>query len=363
MTISHLTVRPKAVVPPAAGSAPIPRPTLAAAMTTLAGAGVAALTWLGTRGPALLALALVAGALSPEAASASEAALVPSVFLMSYGSLLAAALAPRETPDRPAVLAILILAAAVGPGVAMAALLPVTGVAPDLALGVLLAVSGPPVASAAALAAILGLPPRLALAVSIPPLLLCPFSAPVLMDAFAGTAVDSWRLAGVLAVVIGGAARATGLTLLVRRAFDVGPSSPLAASGVAVVGLFVVGVAAASRARLELEADFQDFGSLLLGAAFVTVALVALGGVLAAPLGGARAGVMGLVWGFRNQTLVWGALGASLPATAERFLVAMVLPILIAPLIARGWGIVASGLRNTNARRTPERSPVLRRRD
>jgi len=293
-----------------------------------------ALVALAVHAPPLLAASLVLGALAPEAAALSEAVLPVAALLMTFGSLTTAGLAPRERAASPALLALLLATVAVGPCLLAALAVAALDVSDDHALGVFAAMAGPPVASAAALAAILGLPARFALALSIPPTLLCPLIAPLLLGVFAGAAVDAVALGWRLVVVVGGAGLAAALVLSMRRRSTAGPS-PLAAAGVSVIGLVMVGVAAASRARVEAQADPEAFAALLLAAIGLTAGLTLAGALVGAPLGGRRAATLGLVWGFRNQTLVWAALGAALPPVSERLLVAMVLPILIAPLLVR----------------------------
>jgi BASS family bile acid:Na+ symporter len=239
----------------------------------------------------------------------------------------------------PALFALLVAGVAAGPCSIAALAVVALEVEADLALGLFAAVAGPPVASAAALAAILGLPPRFALALWIPPTLLCPLAAPLLLGVYAGAAVDAVALGWRLVALVGGAALAAALALSMRRRSTAAPS-PLAAAGVSVIGLVIVGVAAASRARVEAQADPAGFAALVLGAVALTVGLTLAGALAGAPLGGPRAATLGLVWGFRNQTLVWAALGAGLPPAAERFVVAMVLPILIAPMAVRAGQVV-----------------------
>lgn len=317
------------------------------------------LNLLGAHGPVLLGASLMIGALAPGASVAAEAALPVAAFLMNFGSLVAAGLAPRERPENPLGLGALALAVAVGPGVAAALVAQAAGIEGDLALGMVLAVAGPPIASAAALATILGLPPRFTLSLSLAPMLLCPLVTPASVALLAGTSVDALALAGAMIKLVGGAALAAAVVLSLRPQRATPPAAPVAAAGVSVIGLVIVGFAAAARARVEAEADAATFGALVGGAMGLTVALAALAALLFASLGRQRAGTLGLVWGLRNQSLVWAALGAALPPDAERFLVAMVLPTLIAPLLVRVFGSLWGGNARTRRRLPPrEAKPV-----
>jgi predicted Na+-dependent transporter len=256
------------------------------------------LNWFGANAPVLLLASLVVGALAPSAAALSEAALPIAAFLMMFGSLVAAGLAPFERPNGVLRLGMLILVVAAGPSIAAALVVEVLGLADDLALGVVLSVAGPPAASAAALAVILGLPPRFALALSILPTLLCPLTTPVPVDVFAGEAVDPVVLAVKLVSVVGVASLAATTVLAFMRKSDDRANASLAASGVSMIGLVGVGIAAAARARVEAEVDLAGFGVLILGALILCASLGLIGALAFAALGCARAGTLSLVWAF-----------------------------------------------------------------
>ena len=227
----------------------------------------AVLNWFGSKAPALLLGSLVVGALLPSAAAMSEAALPIAAFLMMFGSLVAAGLAPYERPNGLLRLGLLILVVAIGPCLAAALAVKGVSLAADLALGVVLSVAGPPMASAAALAVILGLPPRLTLALSVVPTLLCPLTTPVLVRVFTGESVDAIALAVKLVAVVGsGSLAAVAVLAVLQRSGGNRANLSMAASGVSMIGLIGVGIAAASRARVEVEADLAGFGVLMVGA-------------------------------------------------------------------------------------------------
>ena len=298
----------------------------------------AVLNWFGSKAPALLLGSLVVGALLPSAAAMSEAALPIAAFLMMFGSLVAAGLAPYERPNGLLRLGLLILVVAIGPCLAAALAVKGFSLADDLALGVVLSVAGPPMASAAALAVILGLPPRLTLALSVVPTLLCPLTTPVLVRVFTGESVDAIALAVKLVAVVGsGSLAAVAVLAVLQRSGGNRANLSMAASGVSMIGLIGVGIAAASRARVEVEADLAGFGVLMVGALLLCVFLGAVAALVFAAFGSAVAGTLSLVWGLRNQSIVWAALGPTLPLEAERFLVAMVLPIAILPTLVRAY--------------------------
>ena len=125
------------------------------------------LAHLGRHGPALLVLALVAGAALPSLATAAYHLLPLSAFLLTLGSFLSAGLAPPERGWgwRRILLALTWVGLGVpwsSPGLLTASLL-MRHSGPASSCPAVC----PPVGSAAAIAAILGLQPRLALLTSI----------------------------------------------------------------------------------------------------------------------------------------------------------------------------------------------------
>lgn len=295
----------------------------------------AVLNWFGVNAPVLLLVSLIIGALAPSAAGISEAALPVAAFLMIFGSLVAAGLAPFERPNGVFRVGMLILVVAAGPCIAAALVVKVLGLANDLALGVMLSVAGPPIASAAALAVILGLPPRLTLALSLVPTLLCPLTTPLLVHAFTGGSVDAIALGVKLVAVVGSGSLAAVTVLSVMQRSGNLANKSMAASGVSIIGLIGVGIAAAARARVEVDADPAGFGGMIVGALLLCAFLGVIAALSFAVMGYAIAGTLSLVWGLRNQSFVWASLGTTLPVESERFLVAMVLPILMLPLLVR----------------------------
>jgi hypothetical protein len=294
------------------------------------------LSALGRHGPALLALSLAAGAMAPPLASAAYALLPLSAFLLTLGSFLTAGLSPPQTDLGWRRLA----AALAWVGLGVPAIVGLAALAlrldPAIEAGVILSVLAPPVGSAAAIAAMLGLQPRLALWVSIALTL----AAPGLMPVFAAVlgidvAIDMGRLAWRLALIIGAAAGLAWLAM--RHRARVAPilPDPLAASGVAVIGLVIVGLAMTSGLRAHWANDPDGFLAFLLAALGVNLGAGLVGALLFASWGAAGAFTMGLVSGNRNVTLAWAAAGATLPVATEAYVAACVLPVLLLPLAIR----------------------------
>ena len=206
----------------------------------------------------------------------------------------------------------------------------------ELRFGLVLSVVGPPVASAAALAAILGLAPRLALWLTMPPLVLAPLSLPVLTGLFGSeVALDLGQIAMRLLVMIGSAGTLALVLLALRRRVPALLPSTNAAAGISILGLVIVGLAAASATRLAIDAEALLFGKLFAVSLIVTLGLWAAGALLFQPFGRREAMTIGFLFGNRNQTLVWAAAGAQFTPIVESYIVAAILPSLILPAALR----------------------------
>ena len=295
------------------------------------------LAHLGRHGPALLVLALVAGAALPSLATAAYHLLPLSAFLLTLGSFLSAGLAP---PERGWGWRRILLALTwVGLGVPLVVAGAAHGLPLDAPLraGVILSVLAPPVGSAAAIAAILGLQPRLALLTSIGLTLAAPLSMPLLALVFGiSVSIDMAALAMRLALIIGLACLIAQAARHWRR--QVQPLLPdsQAAAGVAVLGLMVVGLAMTSGIRAHWASGEHAFMTFVAVAIAINLGVGLLGALLFRSWGAKDALTIGMVSGNRNVTLAWAAAGATLPAATEAYVAACVLPVLSLPLAIKG---------------------------
>jgi hypothetical protein len=108
-----------------------------------------------------------------------------------------------------------------------------------------------------------------------------------------------------------------------------------AATGIAVIGLSIVGLAASQGIRTQWISNPLRF-DVMLGAAIVAnFGLCALATLTFARLGLQTAGTIGLVSGNRKVTLVWAAASFGLPPLAEGYVAACVIPVLALPLIIK----------------------------
>jgi predicted Na+-dependent transporter len=295
------------------------------------------LVWLGARGPALLVASLIAGFLVPPLGDAGVVALPTSAFLLTLGSFITAGLAPPERANQLVTRALVLLWLGVVVPLLGAVALSSTNLEPGLKAGVFLSLCAPPVGSAAAIAAMLGLQPRLALLASVTLTLLAPLSMPGLAYLLThDVPIDTRHFAPRLAAIIGGAAVVAFFVLRRPERFSSILPNPRAGAGIAVVGLVVVGLAAAHAAHGHWHADSIRFGRIVLAAIAVNVLACSLGALVFARLGLAASATVGLVSGNRNVTLAWAAGGFTLPAPAQEYLAACVIPVLMLPLVVKG---------------------------
>ena len=147
-----------------------------------------------------------------------------------------------------------------------------------------------------------------------------------------GLLLDIASVAVRLVIIISVAAGIAWLARLNPTATGKVLPSAQAAAGIAVIGLMMVGLAAASAIRSYWMIDSQHFQQLLVAAFLANVVACATGAIVFAWLGMEAALTVGLLSGNRNVTLVWAAAGGSLPLEAEPFVAASVVPILSLPL-------------------------------
>lgn len=321
----------------------------------------AILGWIGRRSTSLVLIALVLGALGPDPGPLRDWGLPAAVVVMTLGSFLAAGLSAAEGMPSGAGFLAMLGAVWIGPAILAVALLGLLGVEGALATGILLSVIGPPAASSAAMAALLGLQPRLALWLSLPPLLLAPLGLPALAALVGGPALDIAAFGLRVFAIVGTAALLAALLLVLRRWTAPLLPSPRAAAGVSVIGLFALSLFAAHAARDAALAQPEVFPAYLALAFGISALLWGIGALPFAGLGAAQALTVGLTFGVRNQSLAWASVGTLLPATAEIYLIASVIPSVTLPLLVRmGSGLVAAW-RGRRRRHAGEAMAVLAR--
>jgi ACR3 family arsenite transporter len=294
------------------------------------------LSTLGGQGPILLVGSLCAGVVSHPLAHFGYGLLPVSAFLLTLGSFLTAGLAPPEVRVRPTLIAVVLVWVGLGLPLAAAALLAFIPLDPSLRAGVLLSLLAPPVGSAAAIAAMLGLQPRLALLASIALTLIAPLSIPCFASLLGlGVAFNMGALALRLFSIIGVAALVAFLTLRFRERLTSILPNQRAATGVAVIGLIIVGLATSQGIQTQLNSNPLRFEEMLAAAVATNFGLCALGMLVFSGFGLQLAGTIGLVSGNRNVTLAWAAASFGLPPLAEGYVAACVIPVLALPLIVR----------------------------
>jgi hypothetical protein len=294
------------------------------------------LSALGGQGPILLVISLCAGVLIHPLAHFGYSLLPVSAFLLTLGSFLTAGLAPSEVRIRMSVIGVVLVWVGVALPLAAAALLSFVPLDPSLRAGVLLSLLAPPVGSAAAISAMLGLQARLALLVSIALTLLAPVSIPFFATVLGlGIAFDMGALAIRLFSIIGIAALVAFAALRFRQTLIPILPDQRAATGVAVVGLIIVGLATSQGVQTHWGSNPTRFEEMLAAAIATNFGLSALAALVFSGLGLQMAGTIGLVSGNRNVTLAWAAASFGLPPLAEGYVAACVIPVLALPLIVK----------------------------
>ena len=292
----------------------------------------------GRNGPALLCGGVMVGLVAPALAELARPLMGLAVFIFMLGAFLkvdAPAFRAEVTARRSTL--VILAWSTFGVPLLIYAVVQATRPGPDLALGLLLGALAPPVGSAAAIAAMLGLSAPLALLATVSATLAAPFYLPPLAAALADTdlAIEPVTMSLRLGLIVGGAALAAWL--LRRHAGAWVTGNPNAMTGIAVLGLLVLGIAAMRGMREEILAAPRR-AALLLGLAFlVNAGVQAIGTLLFAPLEQRRALTVGLVSGNRNVTLIWAAAApflADRPAV-ELFLAISVFPIFMLPLMTQ----------------------------
>jgi predicted Na+-dependent transporter len=296
------------------------------------------LTLAGRHGPLFLLAGVLLGLAAAPLADAARPLMGVAVFTFTLGAFLKVdGAAFRRETARPAWIAVALAWTTLGVPLCMLGLVRLVGPEPGLAGGMTLAALAPPVASVAAIAAMLGLSAPVALIASVSATVLSPFYLPPLASLFAGydLQIDADAMALRLASIVGGAALVAAV--LRRHAGRLVADNPHAITGIAVIGLVVVGIGAMSGIQdLILDRPAKVARYLVLAFA-VNAGFQAVGAALFWPAGRERALSVGLVSGNRSVTLVWAAAGPSLAGApdVELFLAASVFPIFMLPALSR----------------------------
>ena len=108
-----------------------------------------------------------------------------------------------------------------------------------------------------------------------------------------------------------------------------------AATGIAVIGLIIVGLATSQGVRAQLTLNQLQFEKMFAAAVAINFGLCVLSALVFSGLELQVAGTIGLVSGNRNVTLAWAAASFGLPPLTEGYVAACVIPVLALPLIVR----------------------------
>ncbi len=290
----------------------------------------------GRQGPVLLVVSLCGGLLVHPLAYLGYQLLPLSAFLLTLGSFLTAGMAPAEAGIRPSLVVIVLAWVGLVLPLAASAALWFSPIEVNLRAGVLLSLLAPPVGSAAAIAAMLGLQSRLALVVSIALTLVTPLSIPAFATVLGlGVAFNMEAIAFRLFSIIGAAAVVAYLCLRFRDRISAVLPDQRAATGIAVMGLIIVGLATSQGIQAQLNGNPTRFVEMLTAAIAINFGLFALGLLTFWKLGFRLAGTIGLVSGNRNVTLAWAAASVGLPPLTEGYVAACVIPVLALPLLIR----------------------------
>lgn len=217
---------------------------------------------------------------------------------------------------------------------------------PALAAAVILWAASPPLASAATVAMILGLDGALAFVLSLVASFLLPLTLPPLASVVLGLelGLQPWTLSLRLAVMIVGTALAA---MALRRLIGAAAIKrhPLRVDGIAVVILFLFGIAVMDGAADTIFNNPAIAGLLVITAFASAVLMIALGTALFWWSSRATAGAIGFVSGNRNFALVL-ASGGVWPSDYFLYFAAIQFPIYLLPLILRPyarWLAASSG--------------------
>ena len=290
------------------------------------------LAFLGRNGAVVMLFALATGLLAPEMARQWKPWLPYAMGLSTTGVFLAASYSADRAWLQTHVIFVAVWAA-LAPAILLGLAAGYSGLEAGVLTGILLAALAPPAFSVPSFATLLKLSPKLALAAFVAATLAAPLTMPLLAKAFGMTLeFDPYFYAlKLLAIIGGGWVCATILKRLLPRLGWLVPEQA-AATGFAVIGLFVVFAVSAALARQQWELGGNAFVTLIGIAAALNVVLMLIGSLVFSRLGLQDALTAGLLSGNRNAGLALAAGGATLPAKGEAYLAASLMIIALMPI-------------------------------
>lgn len=293
------------------------------------------LSALGREGTRAVALSIVIGLVIPPLASLAKPLLTPLVYVMMVASFMRTDLARLRT-GRGLGLAVLAVVWIMGLAPALLATALALGVPvsdPDILLAIVLQVSAPPIMAGPAFAILLGLDPTLPLLVMVMAMLVTPLSAPAIVHALSGAALDldpltlTVRLALVLA---GTAAVGFGLRALIGPTLLTRWRAPM--DGVNVILLALMAVAFMDGITRQFIAEPIRLLGISALAFTVSFGALAAGGLLFRLFAPADQALMiGFSSGLRNMMMLIAAAGGAIPDTTWLYVGLAQFPIYLLP--------------------------------
>lgn len=293
------------------------------------------LSALGRAGTRAVALSIVIGLLIPPVAALAKPLLTPLVYVMIVVSFMRTDLARLGTGRGfRFALGAVVWIMGIAPGLLALALFCGVRVAdPDILLALVLQVSAPPIMAGPAFATLLGIDPALTLLVMILAMLLTPLSAPAIVHALSGAALDldPLTLALRLGVVLTGTGiLGFGLRALITPARLARLRAPM--DGVNVILLALMAMAFMDGITVQFIAEpmrLLGIGALAFAVSFGALAAGALVFRLFVP--GDQALMIGFSSGLRNMMLLIAAAGGAIPDTTWLYVGLAQFPIYLLP--------------------------------
>lgn len=306
----------------------------------IAAAPVRALAWLGRQGTRAIAALVFAGLALPSLGEWLKPYLTAAIFLLlciSFMRVDRAAL--RAHLRRPGI----VIAATVWTTLAVPLIVGLCGVAagldgrsPELFLALMLQAAASPMMAAPALAALMGLDATLVLITLVTSTALVPFSAPLLVYLFVGTALSLSPLAlGLKLVAILGGSLLVAATIrhLLGDAAIRRHREPI--DGLNVLILFVFVAAVMGSVVGSFVADPLGVGLMALFAFAVFFALLGVTTTIFRGIGHDRALALGLMMSQRNMGLMLAATDGVLPGLCWLYFALSQFPIYLTPQLLK----------------------------
>lgn len=298
-----------------------------------------AMAWLGRQGTRAITAIVFIGIAMPPVGAALKPFVTEAIFVLLCIAFLRVDMAAlRKHVARPG----LVLGATAWTTLAVPALFGAVGLAagldtraPDLFLALMLQAVASPMMAAPALAALIGLDATLVLVTLVASTALVPLTAPLLIHAFAGSALSLAPLAlgaKLLAILAGSALaafavrRVAGMEAIERRRDEI--------NGLNVLVLFVFVTAVMEDVAAGFAADPLLTIGLAAFAFLVFLALLGATALLFVRAGYDRALALGLMASQRNMGLMLAAAGGALPDFVWLYFALCQFPIYLSPQMA-----------------------------